>query len=386
MERLLGYRGAAMQHLLVLVAVAVADPVRQELAELRARLEAQDLKLAEQARLIDQLTRLAGGRRLSSNSPVADPSMEARLILGRCTLFSSGDTIESTCPLAGGALGLVYDYITPSPPAAPPSAPPARPPQPPPSLPPPRAPPGTMRDFFIAPVSSWADAEAFCVEGGGHLVSIHSAEENLAAIAYMQAHTTSDYPWMGGTNMDSSPAWSDGSTWGTYNPGVCGTPPCDHGVDAPYMHYYRSGAWGTHVATAEQQGICARNIPVRDRARKDYFIAPVSLWPDAETYCSRNGGHLVSIHSAEENLAAIAYMQAHTTSDYPWMGGANMESSPAWSDGSTWGAYNPGTCGTPPCDHGVDAPYMHYYRSGAWGTHVATAEQQGVCAKWEARA
>ena len=130
---------------------------------------------------------------------------------------------------------------------------------PPPPLPPTTPPPPKVRQYFIAPENTWPVAEAYCVANGGHLASIHSDAENAAAITYMQAHTSSSYPWIGGKDMQSSPVWSDGSAR-DYNPGVCssGASPCDHGIDNPYAHFYRNGHWGTHCSTCKAQGVCQR--------------------------------------------------------------------------------------------------------------------------------
>merc|ERR1719191_497492 len=72
-------------------------------------------------------------------------------------------------------------------------------------------------------------------------------------------------------DMQSSPAWSDGSAR-DYNPGACssGVSPCDHGVDAPYAHFYRNGNWGTHCNTCTAEGVCERANP--DKTYTDSLV------------------------------------------------------------------------------------------------------------------
>ena len=81
---------------------------------------------------------------------------------------------------------------------------------------------------------------------------------------------------------------------------------------------------------------------------------------------------MASIHSAAEDAAVKAFMQAHTTSDYPWLGGYSTSTNTAatykWSDGSPWDYTNP-TWGR----NDAHPNFVHYYRSGTWGTYTATA-------------
>jgi len=248
----------------------------------------------------------------------------------------------------------------------------------PPSMPPSSPPPApTLASIYgcsafghlVSPTSTWADAETYCNGRGGFLASIHSASENTVAINFMKAFTTSSYPWIGGSNVNSINTWSDGSEW-DYDPG-------GWTIDAPYSHFYRSGAWGTHTATATAQGICRICYPPAGATTRELFLTPVLTWDSAQAHCVTNGGNLVSIHSAEDNAEVVAYMQTHTStsSPYPWIGSSNDGTTNAWIDGTAFD-YNPG-------GWSIDNPKGHLYRSnGAWGTHTATATQEGICAKW----
>ena len=257
--------------------------------------------------------------------------------------------------------------------------------------------------YLVSPTSTWASAETYCNGQGGFLASIHSASENAVAIDFMKVFTTSTYPWIGGSNVNSINTWSDGSEW-DYDPG-------GWTIDAPHSHFYRTGAWGTHTATATAQGICRICYPPAGATTRELFLTPVLTWDSAQAHCVTNGGNLVSIHSAEDNAEVVAYMQTHTStsSPYPWIGSSNDGTTNAWIDGGpaqlppsptptqssphgpqTPSTHVPGlyTCAGTAFDYNpggwsIDDPKGHLYRSnGAWGTHTATATQEGICAKW----
>ena len=56
-------------------------------------------------------------------------------------------------------------------------------------------------------------------------------------------------------------------------------------------------------------------------------------WTDSEKACTKLGGHLVSLHSKQENLAVKSMLEAHH--EY-WIGlhDRNEEGSFTWTDGS----------------------------------------------------
>ena len=109
--------------------------------------------------------------------------------------------------------------------------------------------------WVVSPALSWANAEAWCVARGGHLASIHSAEEDAAAIAFMQANTTSSYPWLGGystsTNTSDTYLWSDGTAWDYQAPSWT-----RNDAHPNFVHYYRSGIWGTWTSNGVSEGLC----------------------------------------------------------------------------------------------------------------------------------
>ena len=63
---------------------------------------------------------------------------------------------------------------------------------------------------------SWYDAQARCEQEGGHLTSIHSAEENLFVTSLQPKDSARDSGiWIGGNDIDTEGIWewTDGSTW-----------------------------------------------------------------------------------------------------------------------------------------------------------------------------
>ena len=115
---------------------------------------------------------------------------------------------------------------------------------------------GSDSHLIATPLLKWAEAEQYCVTKGGHLASIHSADDDADVRAFMQASTTSTYPWIGGisssVNTASTYTWSDGTSWDYTNPSWS-----RNDGHPNFVHYYRGGGtWGTLDASSSQHGIC----------------------------------------------------------------------------------------------------------------------------------
>ena len=111
--------------------------------------------------------------------------------------------------------------------------------------------------LLVTPSLTWSAAEEYCIIAGGHLASIHSAEDDAEVSSFMQASNSSD-PWIGGystsTNTRSTYEWSDGTLWNYTNPRWN-----RYYAHPNFVHYdVRDGytMWGTHTATAISEGIC----------------------------------------------------------------------------------------------------------------------------------
>ena len=55
-------------------------------------------------------------------------------------------------------------------------------------------------------------------------------------------------------------------------------------------------------------------------------------WFDAETHCTTEGGYLVSIHSEEEQGAALDVADGNEV----WIGGSSFDGQWDWADNSSW--------------------------------------------------
>ena len=114
----------------------------------------------------------------------------------------------------------------------------ASPPATPPAPPPPVLPPSNTGCYeYVAGYSDWDDARADCQSRGSELASIHSDEQNAAAVAARAAaggigHTWIGLkriaPWVAGSDYAE---WSDGSDYGYTNwnsgePNGAGNTPC----------------------------------------------------------------------------------------------------------------------------------------------------------------
>uniref|UniRef100_A0A8C6S314 C-type lectin domain-containing protein n=1 Tax=Neogobius melanostomus TaxID=47308 RepID=A0A8C6S314_9GOBI len=77
-------------------------------------------------------------------------------------------------------------------------------------------------------------------------------------------------------------------------------------------------------------------------------FSPAMKWQDAEAHCTKEQGHLVSIHSEEEHSFITGIVQQSPTGISLWMGGHDSitEGGWEWTDGSPfryihWNAGNP---------------------------------------------
>ena len=95
----------------------------------------------------------------------------------------------------------------------------------------------------------------------------------------------------------------------------------------------------------------------------------------------------MSIHSADEDQLVGAWMEAQTTSSYPWIGLSTQTCSKGcngnWAEEYTWSDGTATDYDNPVWNQNDNAPtYGHYYRSGSWGTWCPFCKSEGVCQKW----
>ena len=93
-------------------------------------------------------------------------------------------------------------------------------------------------------------------------------------------------------------------------------------------------------------------------------------WQDAENYCVREGGHLASIHSKEENDFVAKLASPVVGRAEPWIGGNDLtaEGSWAWSDGSTFSFTSWGNSPSQPDNAGNNENCLttNWWNAGQW--------------------
>jgi len=126
--------------------------------------------------------------------------------------------------------------------------------------------------------------------------------------------------------------------------------------------------------------------PVEVTKAPEYFTTPVMTWAQAEQYCVKEGGHLASIHSEEEDAIVAQFMKDNTSTSYPWIGaytftcsngcGGNTLNEYYWTDGTPFD-YQHSSWVT----NDAAPTWGHYYRSGSWGTWCGSCQSEGICQK-----
>ena len=99
-------------------------------------------------------------------------------------------------------------------------------------------------------------------------------------------------------------------------------------------------------------------------------------WEKAEEHCQGEGGHLVSIHSAEENDHVAGLVAGEL-----WVGGSDVaaEGDWTWTDGSSfsynnWAFGQPANYGT-----GEDCLMINWNGAGMWNDQPCSEEKRFVC-------
>merc|ERR1712218_16770 len=115
-----------------------------------------------------------------------------------------------------------------------------------------------------------------------------------------------------------------------------------------------------------------------DQFGKCYYLFSVGTetgWQDAEDFCKSNEGHLVSLHSNEENqFLADTFISKKT-----WIGGRKMGSQWTWSDGTSWNYENWKAPAEPSGDGDcVDMGYFIYWGEPAGVWNDSSCNSTGV--------
>ncbi|CAJ0948537.1 unnamed protein product, partial [Mesorhabditis belari] len=187
--------------------------------------------------------------------------------------------------------------------------------------------------------SSWSSANFYCNYAGASLLSVHNAMQNSLYAQIQKNQTGDNRGWLGLTKNGSMWMWTDGTPF-DYNR-VQGTQGncvyldsndlfwkgADCSVDLPFLCTVPAGN-GTRAQTTTQPSlfnVTTTNIPntpanlncqsVNQQSLYtcqqgwqyfpttgyQYMVIYESDYNTGEAYCVSQGGHLASVHSAEEN-------------------------------------------------------------------------------------
>uniref|UniRef100_A0A3P9N6K7 C-type lectin domain-containing protein n=1 Tax=Poecilia reticulata TaxID=8081 RepID=A0A3P9N6K7_POERE len=114
--------------------------------------------------------------------------------------------------------------------------------------------------FETEQVKNWQDAEAYCVEQQGHLVSFHSEEELSFLTGLIQQAPTGISLWMGGHDSitEGGWEWTDGSPF-RYIRWNAGNPDDYFGEDCLSI-LINGGYWNDDNCQSKRGYICKVNI------------------------------------------------------------------------------------------------------------------------------
>ncbi|XP_022109148.1 macrophage mannose receptor 1-like [Acanthaster planci] len=215
---------------------------------------------------------------------------------------------------------------------------------------------------------TWNQARTFCQEqtddSQGDLASYHSSDEEQYLINSFLAQSPDNlYGYWVGLNDQANEGgfqWSDGSpveyeNWGPGEPNNY-----DGNENCVEVFLNPGRGWNDIICEAQRHWICEvpKNVPVRPpttpvtnnkcpsdpdwylRGTDCYYISLLVQerrdWNQAEEYCHQKGGHLVSIHSADENNYILRLIGDNLVGQSYWIGLREyaVEGDYKWSDGS----------------------------------------------------
>lgn len=190
-----------------------------------------------------------------------------------------------------------------------------------------------------------AQAEAWAVSRGGHLVAINNAAEDAWIHSYLGLST--GYYWLGGSDatVEGSFAWITGEPF-SYQNFLVGEPDDDVGSGgggdylalsvADWAWLDTNGNFTGFVtgAIAERSSPTGTGPFLNPANNHAYYVKEdMMTWAQAEAWAVSNGGHLVTINDAAE----ATWMQSHLgllNGNY-WLGGSDaaVEGAFAWVTG-----------------------------------------------------
>ena len=256
---------------------------------------------------------------------------------------------------------------------------------------------------------SWADAEAFCEELGGHLVTITSQEENDAIMDLLSDHTTGSYIiglyrdtdefeiWVTGEKLEYT-NWGDGepdNLSGDQRLGVIANEILTgSGYSISYGEWDDLGDLGCYFI-CEWDGITGEEAEVSDPVEMQiptdalvynghsyYLFDDVcDSWVEAKEYCESLGGHLAYIKDSVTDktlhsyIRMLGYKSAFFGLRYSVVHGW------IWDDGTTLSYENWAV--DEPSGDGVYGMYYEEFTDGGWNDGTFGFDADCFICEWD---
>ncbi len=218
---------------------------------------------------------------------------------------------------------------------------------------------------------SWDKAREKCVEIGGHLAVITSAEEQTAVATILSSGSRTAY-WLGGSDIQTEGTfkWSTGEAFSYTNWDV--TQPDNYNGVENVMEILSFGKWNDKpIDNSTRCGfICEFEdfyIPFKTVEQNGHIYSIYNeklTWTAAKAACEAMGGHLMTITSqAEQDLAAG--LIGNGVRPFYWLGASDTvtEGTFQWVTGeaftyTNWRANQP--------DNWNDEDYLHIYNNAEY--------------------
>lgn len=213
--------------------------------------------------------------------------------------------------------------------------------------------PANGHSYYVTEGSmTWAQAEAWAVSKGGHLVAVNDAVED--SWIHSNLGLSSGYYWLGANDAANEGVftWVTGEAF-TFQNFVAGEPDDDASLGGGGDYLALSAAsWGWLDTNGSFTGfvtgaIAERPAPtgigpfVNPANGHAYYVNESAMtWAQAEAWAVSDGGHLVSINNSAEDV----WMHSHLglSSGYYWLGGRDtaVEGVFAWVSGEPFSYQN----------------------------------------------
>ncbi|CAH1775812.1 unnamed protein product [Owenia fusiformis] len=270
-----------------------------------------------------------------------------------------------------------------------------------------------FNSYIINDQKTWTDAVDNCRHKNADLVSIWSQDEQTFVFENLPRTQENDF-WIGlEANIDQGYTWTDGSPvlFTNWNDGE---PNNHNGIeDCVEMLKDGVGKWNDNFCNERRNWICkARKdvdfatpaTPVYPTAGPDgtcapdndnwkyydgncYFISDTVhderlSWHESESRCQENGGHLLSIHSEQEERFIIGQLEIDYFGRDIWIGlnELDLQHGYRWSDKSPTDYINWNT--NEPNDHdGAERCVVFLTRTGKWNDDLCSVINGYICKK-----